>query len=309
MRERFVWFQSLNRTGVFLITRRTFKHKRVGSLVLIAAMALAIPGTAAAQNLVGHLAFDGNLNDSSERGNHARRSAAVNFVRGEEGQALDMTGQTVTIANSASLQTRQFTVAYQVRLASATNYAPGASKGDAWQTSIAGGLDSKGRAVGGQSLRFCVGGVCGTSPVIGLDLVGRWMQVSFTYDGKSATTYADGIVVNRFEASVFPGNGTADVHLGSFGGQVREMRLYDGAVALAVTSSQTLGALLGTSALTVGSAAASSSVVLYAGGAWTATSNASFLHLAAGSTSGTRSIVVVFFPRMQTRAHSAAAEP
>jgi DNA-binding beta-propeller fold protein YncE len=51
---------------------------------------------------------------------------------------------------------------------------------------------------------------------------------------------------------------------------------------------------LGTNALLVGNAAGSSSVVLTYSGAWTAAANDSFLHISAGSTSGTSSGVVVF---------------
>jgi sugar lactone lactonase YvrE len=51
---------------------------------------------------------------------------------------------------------------------------------------------------------------------------------------------------------------------------------------------------LGANTLLVGSAAGSSSVVLTDGGSWTATANDSFLHVSAGSASGTGSAVVVF---------------
>ena len=51
---------------------------------------------------------------------------------------------------------------------------------------------------------------------------------------------------------------------------------------------------LGTNALLVGSAGGTSSVVLSYDAAWTATSNASFLHISSGSASGTSSAVVVF---------------
>jgi len=54
------------------------------------------------------------------------------------------------------------------------------------------------------------------------------------------------------------------------------------------------GPRLGTNALLVGSAAGSSSVVLASNGAWTATANASFLHVSAGSASGTGNALVVF---------------
>jgi ELWxxDGT repeat protein len=62
---------------------------------------------------------------------------------------------------------------------------------------------------------------------------------------------------------------------------------------------------LGTSSLLVGSAGGSSSVVLTYSGAWTASSNASFLHISGGSASGTGNAVVVFtidpFAGMGTR--------
>jgi sugar lactone lactonase YvrE len=51
---------------------------------------------------------------------------------------------------------------------------------------------------------------------------------------------------------------------------------------------------LGTNTLLVGSAAATSSVVLPYSGAWTAAANDSFLHIAAGSASGTGSALIVF---------------
>jgi hypothetical protein len=53
-------------------------------------------------------------------------------------------------------------------------------------------------------------------------------------------------------------------------------------------------ARLGTNALLVGSAAGTSSVVLSYSGAWTAIANDSFLHISAGSASGTGSSVIVF---------------
>ncbi len=51
---------------------------------------------------------------------------------------------------------------------------------------------------------------------------------------------------------------------------------------------------LGTTSLLVGSAGGSSAVTLTNAGAWTATSNASFLHIAGGSASGTGNALVVF---------------
>ena len=51
---------------------------------------------------------------------------------------------------------------------------------------------------------------------------------------------------------------------------------------------------LGTSSMAVGSAAGSSSVVLFTGNSWTASANDSFLHVSAGSASGTGSQVVAF---------------
>ncbi len=51
---------------------------------------------------------------------------------------------------------------------------------------------------------------------------------------------------------------------------------------------------LGANALLVGSATGSSSVELVSGGAWTATANDSFLHIAAGSVNGTGNGLVVF---------------
>jgi sugar lactone lactonase YvrE len=54
------------------------------------------------------------------------------------------------------------------------------------------------------------------------------------------------------------------------------------------------GPVLGANALLVGSAGGSSSVVLACSGAWTATANDSFLHISAGSASGTGNAVVVF---------------
>ena len=54
------------------------------------------------------------------------------------------------------------------------------------------------------------------------------------------------------------------------------------------------GPMLGTNALLVGSAGGTSSVVLAYSGAWTAIANDSFLHISAGSASGTGNAVVVF---------------
>jgi sugar lactone lactonase YvrE len=53
-------------------------------------------------------------------------------------------------------------------------------------------------------------------------------------------------------------------------------------------------AALGTSAILVGSASGTSSVVLSDGGAWTAVSNSSFLHVSGGSASGAGNSLVVF---------------
>jgi sugar lactone lactonase YvrE len=61
-----------------------------------------------------------------------------------------------------------------------------------------------------------------------------------------------------------------------------------------VNQSFFVGPMLGTNSLLVGSAAGASSVILASNGAWTATSNSSFLHLADGSASGTGNGIVVF---------------
>ncbi|HEX7423780.1 MAG TPA: hypothetical protein VF311_07830, partial [Terriglobales bacterium] len=67
------------------------------------------------------------------------------------------------------------------------------------------------------------------------------------------------------------------------------------AAILGILAPASVGAqTLGTYAITVGSAADSSSVVLTDPGSWTATANDSFLHISGGNASGTGNALVVF---------------
>ena len=191
---------------------------------------------------------------------------------------------------------------YSVYVNTPGNYMAGASKGAAWQISIVAGVDSEGRAIGGQSLQYCIGGLCKTSSALPLSPVGRWLQVELAYDGAIATGYADGAPVVSFDSNFLAGNETADIQLGNasgnsasdFNGLIRDLKIYDAAMKPALVAHLSGGATLGASALTVGSAATSSSVILGATGAWTATANNSFLHISAGSTSGTGNALVIF---------------
>ena len=107
---------------------------------------------------------------------------------------------------------------------------------------------------------------------------GAWSQ-------QQKLTAADGAGADQFGISVSASGDTAVI----------------GAYYKAIGSRSNQGAAyafvrprLGTNSLLVGSAAGTSSVVLAYSGAWTATANDGFLHIAAGSLSGTGSAVVVF---------------
>ena len=94
-------------------------------------------------------------------------------------------------------------------------------------------------------------------------------------------TAPDGAGGDFFGTSVSASAGTALI--GAFGKNSKQGAAY-----------VLVGPTLGASALLVGSAAGSSSVVLSDSGAWTAAANDSFLHISAGSASGTGNAVVVF---------------
>ena len=107
---------------------------------------------------------------------------------------------------------------------------------------------------------------------------GGWSQ-------QQELTASDGDPVDEFGASVALSGGTAMI--GAVGKTYGANRFQGAVYAFE-------GPALGVNSLLVGSAAGTSSVVLSDGLAWTATANGSFLHISAGSASGTGNAVVVF---------------
>jgi hypothetical protein len=112
--------------------------------------------------------------------------------------------------------------------------------GDAWQSSVTSfGGDQ------GQNTQLCLMSGqaevsdCWYSPVLTPDPVGRWMHVAMTYDGTTANTYADGVLVQSVDVSYQPELGDADITIGShpnggdFEGLLDEVRLYDAALSAA----------------------------------------------------------------------------
>lgn len=109
----------------------------------------------------------------------------------------------------------------------------------------------------------------------------------------------------NWTATGLPPGMSIDPTKGAIGGTPTASGLFSTAITVTdtvtnLTASQTYAAViapslgLGTSSILVSSAAGSSSVVLSDSGAWTASSNDSFLHIATGSASGTGSAVVAF---------------
>ena len=98
-------------------------------------------------------------------------------------------------------------------------------------------------------------------------------------------TAADGAADNQFGVSISMSGDT--VVIGANGHAVNAQPYQGAAYAFVFPR-------LGTNSLLVGSAGGASSVVLAYDGAWTATSNSSFLHISPGSASGSGSQVVVF---------------
>ena len=244
--------------------------------------------------MIGNWPFNGNLNDVSGQNHHIQDNTTLRFVRQDGNLSLALTGRSFAIPNNPAFQTNQFKVSYSIWLSAPQLHTPIAAKGNAWQTNLVSGLDSEGRGVEGQSLQFCIAGVCKTSPALAHSPVGRWLRVELSYDGTTATGSADGTPVVTFQGDFTPDNSTADIQLGSFPGSIRDLQIYDAAVISSPVALVNSVAALGANSIVLGSAATSSSVVLSAPSAWTATANNSFLHLQTGSASGTGGALVVF---------------
>ena len=126
-------------------------------LLLTCILFVSLGPLAVAQHLVGQWSFEGNLLDSSGNNNNGTATGTVGYAPGRFGQALDFTASGyVTIPNSPSLQTPNFTVAYWALLSSDENpdIANKRNAGDsesAWQVNISG--DSN-----GQELQGCLFG-------------------------------------------------------------------------------------------------------------------------------------------------------
>ena len=262
--------------------------------LFIAALAVTLPGLMSGQNLIGNWPFNGNLNDVSGQNHHIQDKTTSRFVQQDGNLSLALTGRSFAIPNNPAFQTNHFKISYSIWLSAPQLHTPIAAKGNAWQTNLVSGLDSEGRGVEGQSLQFCIAGVCKTSPALAHSPVGRWLRVELSYDGTTATGSADGKPVVTFQGDFAPGNSTADIQLGSFPGSIRDLQIYDVAVVSSPVALVNSVAALGANSIVLGSAATSSSVVLSAPSAWTATANNSFLHLQTGSASGTGGALVVF---------------
>ena len=72
-------------------------------IAVVLAGALPAAGAPSAQTAVAHWEFDGDLTDSSGRGNHGQ-AASPTYANGRDGQALTPDGYTVTVPSSPSLQ-------------------------------------------------------------------------------------------------------------------------------------------------------------------------------------------------------------
>jgi hypothetical protein len=211
-------------------------------LLLVVSIFLAYMAPfAMAQNLVGQWSFEGNLLDSSGNNNNGTATGTVGYAPGKFGQALNFTASGyVTIPNSPSLQTPNFTVAYWALLSSdedpdIANKRNAGDSESAWQVNIA----------ENSWLQACLfpGGNCWYSSPISPSPVGNWTHVAVTYDGTTLIGYANGIAVfSQSAPGYLPGNATADITLGApapgingqwFSGLLDELQIYDGALTAA----------------------------------------------------------------------------
>jgi Concanavalin A-like lectin/glucanases superfamily len=211
-------------------------------LLLTCILLVSVAPLAVAQNLVGQWSFEGNLLDSSGNNNNGTATGTVGYAPGRFGQALDFTGGGyVTIPNSPSLQTQNFTVAYWANLSFAQNVTIAAKRnpGDtesAWQVNIAETNWLQGCLFGGP------GSNCWYFTSISPSPVGNWTHIAVTYDGTTLYGYVNGnLVLTQATPGYTPGNGTADIILGGgplvatgyFYGLLDELQIYDGALTAA----------------------------------------------------------------------------
>jgi hypothetical protein len=214
-------------------------------LLVLSILLVSVAPLAMAQNLVGQWSFEGNLLDSSGNNNNGTATGIVGYAPGRFGQALDLSAGDgfVTIPNSPSLQTPNFTVAYWAYLNFAQNpvIADKRNPGDsssAWQVDIAG--NSAGQYVQGCLFNPSNCWYSSLSSPLSPTPVGNWTHVAVTYDGATINGYANGILVFTASSSNLPGNATADILLGraadggnQFYGLIDELQIYDGALTAA----------------------------------------------------------------------------
>ena len=213
-------------------------------LLLTCILFVSLGPLAVAQNLVGQWSFEGNLLDSSGNNNNGTATGTIAYAPGKFGQALDLSAGAgyVTIPNSPSLQTQNFTVAYWAYLPYAQDPViaikcnPGFS-GCAWQVNLSSFDDVN------MNLQSCLYTVpsCNYSPVLTPSPVGNWTHVAETYDGTTLNGYVNGNLVLTWTVSTSLGNEAGDIFLGAapgnggyqFYGLLDEVQIYDGALTAA----------------------------------------------------------------------------
>ena len=142
-----------------------------------------------------------------------------------------------------------------------------------------------------------------TDPAAGTVNDGNWHLIAGVRSGTTVQLYVDGVlrgtstdssgtVANVVSPFVLTAGASADTFaFGSyFNGALDDFEIYNYALAFPPT----IPPVLGVPAISVISGAGTSSVVLSTSGAWTASSNASFLHISSGSASGSGNANVVF---------------
>lgn len=199
------------------------------------------------RDLVLHLQADDNANDASTFGNNGAFSNPQ-YAPGIAGKSFRFDGSGnsyVTVPNSASLQSKEVSVAYWVNYDNAQNSIIVAKQNDAsndraWQSS----LTSNGGNT--QNIQWCwsiqnqsVG--CVYSPAIpDTQTNGNWNHVATTYDDTMARLYLNGVeVLSAPHATDFEMN-TAPITIGKYirggyhvTGCVDEVRVYNYAISAA----------------------------------------------------------------------------
>ena len=180
------------------------------SFLLVFVLSFGLLGNAVADinsGLVAHYKFDGNANDSSGKGNHGTENGGVSYTSGKSGQAASFDGVNdyIELTTNETLRVDYYTISFWIKTTSQDN-----------RISIFGGrygnnsVDHSGFNVtlGNEPHFNTIYSDVMTRPTGNWGAhantsirIGKWVYVTFVFDGQVSKVYVNGSFDNEFNSS------------------------------------------------------------------------------------------------------------